>query len=128
MEFLWWQRSGRLPKRGRGYRQRSLYPLLAREIHADILVITTGVEKSVSTLANRSSRRWIGWILPPDPLYAGRAFPAGQHVAKNHPSLAFLEQGGKEVIITTPECCLRRCVVKRAPILLKRKDVSERKQ
>lgn len=39
--------------------------LLAREIHADILVITTGVEKSVSTLVNRSSRRWIGWILPP---------------------------------------------------------------
>ncbi len=128
MEFLCAQRSGRLPKRGRGYRQRSLSALLAREIHADILVITTGVEKSVSTLANRSSRRSIGWILPHDPLYAGRAFPARQHVAKNLASLTFLEQGGKEVIITTPEACLRRCAAKRALILLKRKDVDERKQ
>lgn len=59
--------------------------LLAREIHADILVITTGVEKSVYSLwqtaaAGAGSRRYCHH----DPLYAGRAFPTWQHVAKNH--------------------------------------------
>lgn len=39
-----------------------------------------------------------------DPLYAGRAFSAWQHVAKNHRQPDVPEQGGKEVIITTPEC------------------------
>ncbi len=32
--------------------------LLAREIHADILAITTGVEKCAFTLDNLGSRRW----------------------------------------------------------------------
>lgn len=59
--------------------------LLAREIHADILVITTGVEKSLYPLwqaaaTGARSRRYCHH----DPLYAGRAFPTWQHVAKNH--------------------------------------------
>jgi carbamate kinase len=33
--------------------------LLAREIRADVLVITTGVEKVCITSASRTSRRWI---------------------------------------------------------------------
>lgn len=45
MEFLWYAPKRGLPKRGRGYRQDLSTALLAREIHADILVITTGVEK-----------------------------------------------------------------------------------
>ncbi len=79
--------------------------LLAREIHADILVITTGVRNSVSTLVNRSSRRWIGCNCHHDSLYAGRAFSARQHVAKNHRQPDVPGAGRrKEVIITTPEC------------------------
>ena len=58
-----------------------------------------------------------------DPLYAGRAFPTWQHVAKIIASLTFLEQDGKEVIITTPECLPAALRGETAPILLKPKDV-----
>ena len=51
--------AGDYQKRGRGLSTKISTALLAREIHADILGITTGVEKCVFTLANRSSRRWI---------------------------------------------------------------------
>ncbi len=80
--------------------------LLAREIHADILVITTGVEKSLYPLwQTAAAGAGSGGYCHHDPLYAGRAFPAGQHVAKNHRQpWRSPEQGGKEVIITTPEC------------------------
>lgn len=59
--------------------------LLAREIHADILVITTWRRKSLYPLwqaaaTGARSRRYCHH----DPLYAGRAFPTWQHVAKNH--------------------------------------------
>ncbi len=59
--------------------------LLAREIHADILVITTGVEKSVYSLwQTAAAGAGSGGYCHHDPLYAGRAFPTRQHVAKNH--------------------------------------------
>ncbi len=65
--------------------------LLAREIHADILVITTGVEKSLYPLwQTAAAGAGSGGYCHHDPLYAGRAFPAGQHVAKkSSPALAF---------------------------------------
>ena len=71
--------------------------LLAREIHANILVITTGVEKvcihfGKPAAAGAGSRGYCHH----DPLYAGRAFPARQHVAKNHRQPDVLEQGGKK--------------------------------
>lgn len=58
--------------------------LLAREIHADILVITTGVEKVCIHFGKPQQQALdrvdIGHH---DPLYAGR-LPSWQHVAKNH--------------------------------------------
>ncbi len=79
--------------------------LLAREIDADILVITTGVEKVCVNFGK------------PDQLALGRVgisemsrymqeghFPAGSMLPKIVASLAFLQHGGKRVIITTPEC------------------------
>lgn len=39
-----------------------------------------------------------------DPLHAGGTFPPGSMLPKIVASPAFLERGGKRVIITTPEC------------------------
>lgn len=50
-------------------------------------------------------------------------FPPGSMLPKIIASLTFPEQGGKEVIITTPECLPASYAAKRAPILLKPKDV-----
>ncbi len=59
--------------------------LLAREIHADILVITTRRRKSLYPLwQTAAAGARSGGYCHHDPLYAGRAFPARQHVAKNH--------------------------------------------
>jgi carbamate kinase len=44
-------------------------------------------------------------------------FPPGSMLPKIVASLAFLERGGKRVIITTPECLPPHCAAKRAPIL-----------
>lgn len=58
--------------------------LLAREIHADILVITTGVEKVCIHFGKPEAGAGSGGYCHHDSLYAGRTFPARQHVAKNH--------------------------------------------
>ena len=44
-----------------------------------------------------------GTSVPDNPKYEGH-FPPGSMLPKIIASLTFLEQGGKEVIITTPEC------------------------
>ncbi len=90
----------------------------AREIHADILVITTGVEK-VSIHFGKPNQHALDTV---DVLTMARYmqeghFPPGSMLPKILASLEFLERGGKRVIITTPECCPRHCVAKQAPIL-----------
>ncbi len=68
-------------------------------------MITTASKKSVSTLVNRSSRRWIRVDIATMTRYMQEGhFPPGSMLPKIIASLTFLEQGGKEVIITTPEC------------------------
>ncbi|STL44650.1 carbamate kinase-like protein [Escherichia coli] len=80
--------------------------LLAREIHADILVITTGVEK-VCIHFGKPEQQALDRV---DICHHGLAIcrkdisrPAAC-CQKSSPAWTFLEQGGKEVIITTPEC------------------------
>ncbi|WP_250393325.1 carbamate kinase family protein [Escherichia coli] len=134
----------RLSKRGRGYRQRSLYcatgslikawtrlstkisllrywlayqsvdavidkdlstALLAREIHADILVITTGVEKVCIHFGKPQQQALDRVDIATMTRYMQEGhFPPGSMLPKIIASLTFLEQDGKEVIITTPEC------------------------
>ena len=79
--------------------------LLAREIHADILAITTGVEK-VCIHFGQPRQQALGTVNISDMtryMQEGH-FPAGSMLPKIVASLAFLKHGGKRVIITTPEC------------------------
>ncbi|MFK3704612.1 carbamate kinase family protein [Klebsiella sp. NPDC088457] len=79
--------------------------LLAREIHADILVITTGVEQVCIHFA-QPNQRALGTVNARDMtryMQEGH-FPAGSMLPKIVASLAFLKHGGKRVIITSPEC------------------------
>ena len=58
--------------------------LLAREIHADILAITTGVEKVCIHFGQpRQQALGDGQYQRHDPLYAGRPLSGRQHVAQN---------------------------------------------
>ena len=79
--------------------------LLAREIHADILVITTGVEK-VCIHFGKPEQQALDWVdIPTMTRYMQEGhFPPGSMLPKIVASLAFLRHGGKRVIITTPEC------------------------
>ncbi len=79
--------------------------LLAREIHADILVITGGVEKSeYSFWETQPACTGYGGCPNDGPLHAGGSLPAWEYVTEILASLEFTERGGKRVIITTPEC------------------------
>ncbi|MGG8278122.1 carbamate kinase family protein [Klebsiella sp. 141198] len=79
--------------------------LLAREIDADILVITTGVEKVCVNFGkpNQQALGCVGISEMSRYMQEGH-FPAGSMLPKIVASLAFLQHGGKRVIITTPEC------------------------
>lgn len=80
-------------------------PLLAREIHADILVITTGVEKVCIHFGKPQQQALDRVDIATMTRYMQEGhFPPGSMLPKIIASLTFLEQGGKEVIITTPEC------------------------
>ena len=79
--------------------------LLAREIHADILVITTGVEKVCIHFGKPQQQALDRVDIATMTRYMQEGhFPPGSMLPKIIASLTFLEQGGKEVIITTPEC------------------------
>ncbi len=80
--------------------------LLAREIHADILVITTGVEKVCIHFGKPQQQALDRVDIATMNRYMqeGHFPPGSMHVAKNHRQPDVPEQGGKEVIITTPEC------------------------
>ncbi|MFB5078980.1 carbamate kinase family protein [Raoultella sp. C349492] len=78
--------------------------LLAREIHADVLVITTGVEK-VCIYFGKANQQALGTVTVGEMtryMQEGH-FPAGSMLPKIVASLAFLKHGGSRVIITTPE-------------------------
>ena len=77
--------------------------LLARHLKADLFIISTGVDK-VALDFGKPTQRFI------DRMTVGEArrhleegqFPAGSMGPKIEAAIAFLEQGGKEVIITQP--------------------------
>lgn len=77
--------------------------LLARHLKADLFMISTGVDK-VALDFGKPNQRFI------DRMTVGEArrhleegqFPAGSMGPKIEAAIAFLEQGGKEVIITQP--------------------------
>lgn len=78
--------------------------LLAKELHADILIITTGVEK-VCIHFGKPEQKALGETSTTDMqryMEEGH-FPAGSMLPKIEASLSFIANGGKRVIITTPE-------------------------
>ncbi|MEQ4922540.1 carbamate kinase family protein [Proteus hauseri] len=78
--------------------------LLAKELHADILIITTGVEK-VCIHFGKPEQQALGETTVAEMtryMQEGH-FPAGSMLPKIEASLSFLAAGGKRVIITTPE-------------------------
>lgn len=79
--------------------------LLAQEIRADILVITTGVEQVCIHFGkpNQQTLDKVDVATMTRYMQEGH-FPPGSMLPKIVASLAFLEHGGKRVIITTPEC------------------------
>lgn len=79
--------------------------LLAREIRADILVITTGVERVCIHFGQPNQQALGTTTLSEMARYMQEGhFPPGSMLPKIVASLAFLQHGGKRVIITTPEC------------------------
>lgn len=78
--------------------------LLAKEINADILAITTGVEQ-VCVHFGKPQQRALGTVTVTEmeQYVAEGHFPAGSMLPKIEASLSFLRHGGKQVIITTPE-------------------------
>lgn len=78
--------------------------LLAKEINADILAITTGVEQ-VCVHFGKPQQRALGTVsvAEMEQYVAEGHFPAGSMLPKIEASLSFLRHGGKRVIITTPE-------------------------
>lgn len=78
--------------------------LLAREVNADILVITTGVEK-VCIHFGKPEQRALDEVTVEQMAHFSEEghFPPGSMLPKITASLAFLRNGGKRVIITTPE-------------------------
>ncbi|KFK94062.1 MULTISPECIES: carbamate kinase family protein [unclassified Serratia (in: enterobacteria)] len=79
--------------------------LLAREIRADVLVITTGVEKVCIHFGKPNQRALDRVNVAEMTGYMEEGhFPPGSMLPKIAASLAFLRAGGKRVVITTPEC------------------------
>ncbi len=78
--------------------------LLAKEINADILAITTGVEQ-VCVHFGKPQQRALGTVTVAEmaQYVAEGHFPAGSMLPKIEASLSFLRHGGKRVIITNPE-------------------------
>lgn len=78
--------------------------LLANQINADVLIISTGVEK-VAINYKKPDQKWIDKMTVAEAkkyLEEGQ-FPKGSMGPKIQSSIRFLENGGKEVLITDPE-------------------------
>ena len=79
--------------------------LLAREIRADVLVITTGVEKVCVHFGKPNQRALERVNVKEMTAYMEEGhFPPGSMLPKIVASLAFLRDGGKRVVITSPDC------------------------
>lgn len=78
--------------------------LLAAEIKADIFMITTGVEK-VCINYNKSDQKTVDsmTLAEAEKYLAEGQFPAGSMGPKIEAAIMFLKNGGKKVIITSPE-------------------------
>ncbi len=79
--------------------------LLAREIAADLLLISTSVER-VALEFGTPDQRWVDHLSLDEAkrhLAEGRHFRAGSMAPKIEAVIDFLEAGGKEAIITSPD-------------------------
>lgn len=78
--------------------------LLATGIHADLLLISTGVEQ-VALNFNRSDQRWLDTVTLEEAKQYNREghFLKGSMGPKIQAVIRFLEDGGKKAIITNPE-------------------------
>lgn len=79
--------------------------LLASEIGAELFIISTAVER-VALDFGRPEQRWIDQMTLADArgyLAEGRHFAAGSMAPKIEACIGFLERGGGEAIITSPE-------------------------
>jgi carbamate kinase len=77
--------------------------LLAREIAADLLLVSTGVER-VAADFNKPNQRWLDRMSVSEAarLYAEDQFDRGSMGPKIRAATAFLKGGGKRAIITNP--------------------------
>jgi carbamate kinase len=77
--------------------------LLARDIHADLLVISTAVPK-VAIHFNKPNQRWLNEVTVSEmKRYAAEGhFAPGSMLPKVEACIEFLEHGGKRAIITDP--------------------------
>jgi carbamate kinase len=78
--------------------------LLASEIHADLFLISTAVEK-VALNFNKPNQQWLDrmtLVEAKEYLQAGH-FAKGSMAPKMQAIISYLEQGGKEALITNPE-------------------------
>jgi carbamate kinase len=91
--------------------------LLAREIRADVLVITTGVEKVCINFGKPNQQALDTVSVAQMTRYMEGHFPAGSMLPKIVASLEFLHHGGRRVIITSPDCLPAALRGKPVPIL-----------
>ena len=80
--------------------------LLARELKADLLLIATAVEK-VALDYGKPSQKWIDSMSLAEArrrLDEGKHFSEGSMAPKIRAVIEFLEAGGKQALITSPEC------------------------
>ncbi len=79
--------------------------LLAREIHADLLLISTAVEK-VALNFGKPDQKWVDRMTLSEAkkyLAEGTHFARGSMAPKIQAIIWFLEAGGKQALITSPE-------------------------
>lgn len=78
--------------------------LLAQEIHADLFVISTAVEK-VAINYNKPDQKWLDKLTVAEAkkYMAEGHFAKGSMLPKMTAVISFLEKGGKQALITNPE-------------------------
>ena len=82
--------------------------LLARTIKADLLLISTAVERVALNYKKPNERFVDRMALEEAKRYLAEGhFPAGSMGPKIQAAIEYLEAGGKEVLITTPEALER---------------------
>ncbi|MFC0178941.1 carbamate kinase [Thorsellia kenyensis] len=78
--------------------------LLARTLHADILLITTGVEKVAVNFGKPTQKSLDKVTIAEVEQYKSEGhFPAGSMLPKIDAAISFVQSGGKAAIITLPE-------------------------